>query len=455
MNTDFGSLQKVIAIFFSLLILVNGYFLAKRAGTWFTPGGIISIFWFGYTFFPLALVYSAPINAMSAIYICAAVFLFTLSSYFIPWRGAFLANQKKEALNLKMEFHTNFLLKSFYISQALVILSLILEIRSNGFSLANIVFNLLETSSAYIELRYADEANHSFLTRVGTVFTYVGVMLGGLVFCAARSTSKKVLILMISLFPAVVIMVVQGAKGTLFLCAMFFYSTLLIYRLYAGKISLTDRRTNKNLLLTVAFLLPAIVSSFLARGLHGHDTDYIIEKLLSYMSSYALAHMYAFSDWFSFYTSEPYLMHYEQAEDYYYGFYTFMSVFKALGSTIEVPMGTYDEYFNYNDFLKTNVYTLFRGLILDFGIIGSLLFMFILGTITTFSFYILLRSTKAYFSISFFAIMFGFYYTCFISVFIWNSTFLTFFMFALILMLNRQILILRSKQRRNKLGITK
>lgn len=444
MNTDFGSLQKVIAIFFSLLILVNGYFLAKVAKTWLVPGCLISIFWFGYSFFPLMGLYTVPVNVAPVIYIFAAIFLFSLPAYFINWNMARTKNRLKEKMQLQYEFHTGFLMKTFYVTQILVVVIILLDIMAQGFSIRDVVFNIMEISSQYIALRYSNEVNTSILSRMGTVFNYVGVMLGGLVFSTTNHQVKKYLILLLTLFPSVIIMVVQGAKGTLFLCAVLFYSTFLIYRIYNGNLRLTDKKINRNIIFSLVLLFPAIVSSFLSRGLYGYDSDYVIERLIYYFSSYAFAHLYAFSDWFSFYINAPYIYNYEAQTGYHFGFYTFMSAFRAFGDQTEVPPGVYDEYFQYEDVIQTNIYTFFRGLILDFGVGGSLLFMLALGIIANLAFRNVLRYKRPYFSLSFYSIMIGFYYTSFIiSIFIWNSIFITFLIFSVILYLNRKIYLLK------------
>ncbi|HTF96228.1 MAG TPA: O-antigen polymerase [Cellvibrio sp.] len=444
MNIDLDLIEKTVALLFSLLILINGYLLAKVAKTWLIPSCLMSIFWFGYSFLPLIGLYTVPVNAISIVYIFVAVFLFSLPAYFINWNAARAKNQLKVKMNMKYEFHTGFLMKTFYFIQCLVVMIIILDILAQGFAIRDIIFNLVEVSSQYIALRYAGEINATLLSRMGTVFNYVGVMLGGLVFSTAIRTSKKYFILLLTLLPSVVIMVVQGAKGTLFLCAVLFYSTFLIYRIYEGNLKISDKKVNRNIVLALMVLFPAVISSFLSRGLYGYDADYIIERLISYFSSYAFAHLYAFSDWFSFYTGNPHTNNYTSSPEYYFGFYTFMSLFRLMGDTTEVPPGIYDEYFQYNDFLQTNIYTFFRGLILDFGIGGSFIFMLILGAIANISFRNVLRSVRPYFSLSFFSVMTGFYYTSFIiSIFIWNSIFFTFLIFSAILYLNRKVYLLK------------
>jgi len=437
MTVEFDVVDKLLAILFSLFIFVNAYIASKFARTWLTPSGMISIFWFGYSFFPLICLFSVPVNELAILYIFFAIFVFVLPSYFFNWHTAFIANKQKSKLGLRFKFHTPFLFNTFLYMQILVVIAIFLDVLAQGFSLRDVIFNLMETSSAYISLRYSDDIKVSILSRMGTVFTYVGSMLGGLVFCASRKIKVKCLVLFLSLFPSILVMVIQGAKGTLFLCAVLFYTAFLIYRLYSGNASLTDKRINKNIAIALMLLLPAIISSFLSRGLYDYDMDYIIVRLAQYFSSYAFAHLYAFSDWFSFYIGDSHLMYYEGQNDYYWGFYTFMSAFKLLGSTIVVPPGVYEEYYQYEDVIQSNIFTLFRGLILDFGILGSFVFMFLLGLICSASFYILLRTKHPYFSISFFITMAGFYYSSFIiSVFIWNSIFFSFIIFALILYAN-------------------
>jgi oligosaccharide repeat unit polymerase len=441
----FDLANTLLSLLLSVLIILTGYCASRWAKTWLVPGAIFSIFWFGYTFFPILFLYGMPINVYAMGYIFIAVFCFVLPTFLVTWRGALIANKRKVELGVRLEFHARFLSYAFYIVQMLVIVILVLDILAQGFTFGNIVFNLMETSSQYISMRYSDEIRLTLLARVGTVLMYVGVMLGGLIFCASRRRKSKLFTLFFCLFPSLIVMVVQGAKGALFLCAVFFYSTFLMYRLCSGNLSLTDKKINKNAAVAAMIIFPAIVSSFLSRGLYGYDIDYVIEKLFAYFASYAFAHLYAFSDWFSFYIGDLCLMDYQQVDGYYFGFYTFMSAFRLFGSTMVIPPGVFEEYFRYEN-LQTNIYTFFRGLVLDFGILGSFCFMFVLGLISTLSFYCLLRLHRPFLLISFFAVMAGFYYSSFIiSVFIWNSIFFTFIIFAAILYGNNLIYVDKAK----------
>ncbi|MDX1373886.1 MAG: O-antigen polymerase, partial [Nitrososphaeraceae archaeon] len=320
-----------------------------------------------------------------------------------------------------MEYlNSKFVRSIFLFIQSFVLFTILFDVLNQGFSIHDIFFNLMSTSSSYIALRYSGALQESIVTRLGTVFTYVGVMLGGFVFCFSKSNFRKFLIVFISLLPSILLMVVQGAKGALFLCMFLFYGSAAIYRLYNGDTALTNKKINKAILYSLVFLVPAVISSFLSRGLYDQDIDYIIQKLKMYLRSYAFAHLYAFSDWFGAYIGGESLMQFDDINnESEYGFYTFMAIFKALGSDKYVPPGVFDEYYAYKEVIKSNIYTMYRGVILDFGIIGSLVFSFALGFALNLVYFLICVLRSPLFFISVYIAMFGFYYTSFIiSIFI-------------------------------------
>jgi hypothetical protein len=65
-------------------------------------------------------------------------------------------------------------------------------------------------------------------------------------------------------------------------------------------------------------------------------------------------------------------------------------------------MGIYDEFYAYGDYISGNLYTVFRGTITDFGLAGSLIFAFIVGSVCALNFWYLLGTKKSEFSIVFF-----------------------------------------------------
>jgi oligosaccharide repeat unit polymerase len=175
----------------------------------------------------------------------------------------------------------------------------------------------------------------------------------------------------------------------------------------------------------LALIFPIVTFSFLARGIYRQsaDSSVLVEALTRYYISYSSGHLFGFSDWFNFYTGDKHFTDYTQY-DTSYGFYTFMSIFRWFGDTRYVPQGVFDEYYDYGPYIFGNVYSLYRALIIDFGLIGSIVAMMVLGTIFHLAFRNLLLKRFAVLSVSIFITMMGFIYTSFIaSVFIWDSTY--------------------------------
>jgi hypothetical protein len=99
-----------------------------------------------------------------------------------------------------------------------------------------------------------------------------------------------------------------------------------------------------------------------------------------------------------------------------------MSFFRILGNETPVPIGVYSEYLSIPPYITTNIYTMFRGIIHDFGIGGSLVCLFIISYFTHISFRVLLSSEKPYFSVSVFIFCIAFVYQSFIiSALMWNT----------------------------------
>jgi oligosaccharide repeat unit polymerase len=435
-------IEKIIAIVFSLLILCLAWVTSRYAKSWLVPSVVFSVFWFLYSFLPLVFLPEVPINVTAVIYIFIFCLIFSSSAYFFDWQYANRVFDRHKVKNNRVAIlDTSFIRRTFFIVQIFVVFTVFLDVIIQGFSFYDVIFNFMETSSAYISLRYSGELKESIIVRLGTVFTYVGVMLGGFVACFCEKRRNVMLVTLLSLLPSVLLMVIQGAKGSVFLCVFLFYGSVLIYKMYHSNRNLTDRKTNKIILYGIVALTPAIVSSFLSRGLYDQDTDYILKKLFFYFNSYAFAHLYAFSDWFNAYIGYESLLKYHIDTEKSYGFYTFMSLFKSLGVNKYVPPGVYEEYYMYKDIIKSNIYTVFRGLITDFGIVGSLIFAFVFGWLLNFMYFCINITKNPNFLLSVYIAMYGFYYTSFIiSIFIWNSLPASLLIFYIIISVN-QILI--------------
>jgi oligosaccharide repeat unit polymerase len=447
--SDLGFVYKLIAIIFSLLMLGNAYLFSKVSGTWFLPGSILSVFWFFMTFFGLIFLFSAPAHPLALAYIFMCIFSFSISSVLFDWKKALIANQQKVGLS-SLYFNNSFLKLTFTGLQFLVIVILIQNMLNQGISFNDIIFDFFKSSGKYSSIRYSGEVESTIYSRLIFTFSYIGVVLGGLIYATQAPSKFKAFILFWSFFPSVIIMLTQSAKGAFFLSLAFFFSSILVVRLFNNDLNLMNKDTGKNVIKISLIVLPLVILSFMSRGLTDADTDYIIWKLSSYLASYSFGHIYTFSDWFGWYLGDESILTYAH-NNISLGFYNFIALFEILGHSIEVPRGIFDEYYIYNGFLKSNIYSIFRGMVLDFGILGSFIYMLILGFLFHLGFYVLLVSKKPALSIVNFVFLIAFVYqTYIISIFIYKTTYLVIILMCLIFALNKLIVVGKLKKIKQK-----
>jgi oligosaccharide repeat unit polymerase len=431
--------EKCLALVFSLMILGQAYLVRRYVGTWLFPACLFGLFWFGYTFVPLAILFWVPVDPYAIAFIFLCTLAFSMGSLPFDWKTAFEKNARKGE-TAALVYGSPFLKAVFYVSTLSSLVFLILNSLAQDISLHSLFFDLIASSGAYAELRYSESINVNIFGQLSLVCAYLGTILGGFLFSCMPTKTGRRLIVVLSFLPSIFVAVTQSAKGALFLCIAFFYAALLVYRASVGKLRLFEKGNIKSLTLCVAVLMLIVTISFISRGLyHLDDTRFVINRLIFYFASYSFSHIYAFSDWFAFIIGSHSEFAYTH-EGATYGFYTFMPLFKLMGSHKVVPQGVFDEYYSYGELLTGNIYTMFRGLILDFGFIGSVLFMLVTGLLLHLAFRNMLLKRRPVFTVASFVFMMGYFYnSSLISLLIWNNIYATFFLVCLVLQINKLI----------------
>lgn len=311
-----------------------------------------------------------------------------------------------------------------------------------GVSYYDILFNILDAGGEYMSKRYSGELQSSIASQLSIVLTYPTAILGGILYGSRMHGDKGLRFIFLAFASAVLMMLVEAAKGALFLVLVLFWAGFLLANINRGRVvNIIGSKVLSRMAVWVPLMIGLTAVSFLARGI---DTDagykIVLQKLSYYFLSYSSGHIYAFSDWFGSITTGGAVLSYTSIEDSN-GFYTFMSIFKLLGTSKIVPAGVFDEYYYFEDILQTNIYTHYRGLILDFGIFGSMIVMLLAGALSHIIFYFLLIKSKPWFAASFYAHLLGYFYTSFIiSILIWNSMFASFVVVSVVLILNGKIM---------------
>ncbi|HLZ12315.1 MAG TPA: O-antigen polymerase [Candidatus Acidoferrum sp.] len=432
-------LNKCLALLFSVMILGQAYLVRRHVGTWLFPSCIFGLFWFGYTFFPLAVLFWVPVQPYGVAFIFICTVAFSMAAMVFDWKTAFERNAQKRG-TATVVYGNSFLKALFYISTISSLLFLALNSFAQGFSLRDLLFDLYASAAAYAEMRYSQDLSSNAFNPLSIIFTYMGVILGGLLFPSMETKIGRCIVLVLSFLPSILVAVTQSAKGLLFLCVVFFYAGLLVYRASEGTLRLFKKGNIKWLMIFMAVLISTVTISFVSGGLYKiEDVESLAGELISRFATYALGHLYAFSDWFAFVVGIHSDVIYSH-EGATHGFYTFAPLFKLLGSHKVLPLGNFDDIYSFGDLINTNIFTMFRGLIQDFGIIGSVLFMLLTGFLFHWAFRTMLLKRVPVFTVGIFVLMMGYFYLSFgISLLISNSIYVTFFLTWIILQSNKLI----------------
>lgn len=428
----YGVEDKLLAICFSLLMLLPAVGVRLVAGTFLIPAGIFSLVWLACSFIPLVFLFTTPINPLAVLYVLTAVLVFSLSATPFNWHMAFRENHVKSLPCAK--FDSRFLKTVLYVSvMASASLSVVTMI-INGFTVEQIVFDLVATSGRYAAVRGTDGLEYGAIGVISTMFTYLCPVLGGLRIFAPR----RKWFFVISIAPSLLTMVTQSSKLAFLVSLCFYMSGAIIAKIYHKQMSLPKVSGLPKLILGTTALGFLVLISFVSRlgEFDPRSLGAITDPLLFSIYSYTLGQMYAFADFFSYTINHP-SMNYYANEYYSWGAYTFASIFDMVGIGKDFPPGMYNESVWYRDVFETNIFTLFRGLIYDFGVFGSLIFIFLFGVFSHAVTFHVLRKTSAWFALSTFLALLVFIFMGYLfSVFVARYVFLTAAVTWLLLNLN-------------------
>lgn len=409
----------LLAWLFVGALFFNAWTAKIIATYWLNPGSIYALFWTAMSAIPLIVAFGAPINPLAIAYIALTSVAVTLSMIPFQWKNAFQKNNRKpKSVDV---FGTNTLFFSALAFSTLAIFGSIGKVLAAGFSVTDLLTNTLETAGAFASSRYEGELDSTITGKIGLLSAYLAVFTGGLFAGSTNNRFKRRLTVLAAFLPAVLTATLQSAKGLLFLSIAFFYAAILIARIYDKNYILASKKDMRTLAMASLILLPVIIASFLARGLtNSGDISFILDRIYAYLVSYSSGHLYAFSDWFSYYTGDESLSKYNSI-DASPGFFSILFAFRMFGDTTILPPGIFDEYFKFGDHLQSNIYTTFRGAVTDFGILGSLLAIYLIGTAANLIFLHILTTRNAPLSISLFLLAVGAIYMSYIiSILTWT-----------------------------------
>lgn len=377
--------SKLLAIAASLIIFAQAYYIRQIVGTYIFPASLMSLAWFLYTFIPLTFLYNVPINPIPIFYIAICILAFSLSALPFNWKKAFETNKQKSSEDTK-KLDGKLMHYLFFISVFYAIFFTTMVVLDAGFTLTSMAQELRWVSTRFAIMRASGQINYDIYGILSVFLTYLSPILGGLVSHGIPNRIKKLAFIAISFFPPLYFMVLQSAKLAIFYSAGLFIASLLLRKIQSNNFKLFNIKIILTAIASILVLAPFLLFSFATRNDHTRLAD-IVNASLHSVQSYAFAQIYAFSDYFSFYLSPESSVLKYQHDLNSYGSYTFTSIYNLFGHPKSFPMGTYYDYYYYKDLLSTNIFTIFRALINDFGPIGTIIFMFGSGLIIHFFYY--------------------------------------------------------------------
>lgn len=418
---------------FLILLFITGYIIKKRAGSWMTPSMLAITFAFLYLLIPVLLVPSGEINLFASLYVFACILLFTSSSFLFPRT---IPQRTVSDHQLSYTFGNSVLKKLFWLFTPLLIILIILDIQTQGFSVAQILFNIREVAGGYSSLLYEGGFVSNIYKTIYLTLLYPITAIGGFLYATKHKQRRRYLIA--SLAPSLFIALSQSVKGMFIVCIFVLIGSIFLINSYRGVELKINTKTLTLLPIAGIGIFSFAIASFYMRGFLQDSNS--IETILYYFRNYAAGHVLAFSDWFSNRYFNRSMLVYEQ-EELQWGFYTFMSIFRLLGDNRPIPFGIYTEYLNYNNLFETNLYTIFRGLITDFGAIPSAALIGIAGLVFNYSYHrIRLGKTHLIHAVTYISLVVMIYQSYTISTLIWPTFLIGMALLPGILFLSRMAL---------------
>lgn len=269
-----------------------------------------------------------------------------------------------------------------HICLILAILNVLQGIYANGFNIREILsFNvLMELNSAAAESRYTTNEQTTMLSQLSLIFVYLTPLYGGYLLPLLQGHKKIGCYL--SVLPALLISLTQAVKLG-FITSIVLFATGIIISSYANNHSffrIGKATILKIFLFSMLFFAILFLSMIFRTGKFDLETaEYIGDKFLIY----AFGHLPVFDQWFTQNIGELIPN---------WGIKTFFGISNFFGIA-ERKQGIFTEfiYFGKNNFkqippeMGSNIYTLFRFILEDFGFLGSILMMFATSVLSGFS----------------------------------------------------------------------
>lgn len=418
-----------VAISITIIQIVIILVLYKIHKTLLHPSVLIQCFFSIQIILALIIFKEYSFDFYGIMWILGALFFFSLGGLF----AKIILKNRRETCNKKYKF----VIKRD-IAKNIMIISIILGslyflelLVKNGLSI-NILFNfetLLEVNNQMAINRYTQNVSVSPISRVFLVFIYFSPLIGGFNINYFQEKRMKFLCIL-TLIPALLIIATQNTKATWASSIILFISGYLTSAIkqFNGLPKLSFKKIKTIIISSITFLLVIYLSMMLRLGKFDFS---IIETINKKFVLYALGHIVAFSSWF---TNNIGFIEYSLGLKTFYGIADFIGI-------ADRAQGIYTDYVFWGEW-NTNVYSIFRSLLEDFGPYLGIVIMLFYGFVVSYYFYIVKKSEYRYKGL--FALSTFYFYVLFVFTSAWSymSYIMAFILFAFYL----RIILIKGKE---------
>lgn len=350
-----------------IIIITTGLtlFITKN---WLSPGSFFSLCWSFFLIVPFIFAPEFNLNIYGLWYI--AIFTMAFASGSIIGYS-FSSNDISSSKLVNSYFNYKTLIYSLIIFSTISALGihLLLQFASSIYGSANYSISLINLPNLIAIDRYSGYLDYPFIIKYSLYFIYPGNLLGGLLLSRKKNSKIIKFILFVPMLEALLLGIIEGARTSILLGLILFFSAWLS--------GFMIRKKESNFRLSIfktSFILGSVIISFsgifiiiqwLRQGMDSLIVDILVDRIRAYFFGY----LSAFTQWFGE----------EGSTTFNGGSTTFAGPFNLLG-IIDRPLGFYNP-ISISNQISTNIFTALRGLIIDFSIPGSILIAFTLGFI--------------------------------------------------------------------------
>lgn len=248
------------------------------------------------------------------------------------------------------------------------LVSPIFSLTENGFSINDVLSlsGIINVSSTSAIMRYSESRSVSTVHQIASIFTYACALCGGYTYNYAKEKVEKVLS-MATMLPIILEMVfTSGKSGFIAAIILWIGGWCISYKRIHAELPRIKMKIYVLLLGVIVMLYGVLFLVMLLRtgNFSSEMVDIITEK---FWKEYAFGPIIGFDAWFLR----------RNTQEFDIGSNTYMTLFRMIG-LVNRQGGIYDVLISEYG----NVFTVFRGVISDFGIIGGIIYCFFRGIVT-------------------------------------------------------------------------